>query len=37
MDAGLWECWKLDGDFNIRQKVPIMRIVLNSMFALLFS
>ncbi|KAH9527531.1 Cht9p [Dermatophagoides farinae] len=30
MDAGLWECWKLDGDFNIRQKVPIMRIVLNN-------
>ncbi|KPM07027.1 Immunoglobulin I-set domain containing protein 7 [Sarcoptes scabiei] len=30
LDAGLWECWKLDSEFNVRQKVPIMRIVLNN-------
>lgn len=30
MDEGLWECWELDGHGNVRQKAPIMRIVLSS-------
>lgn len=31
-DEGLWECWELDSAGNVRQKAPIMRIVLSSKF-----
>lgn len=34
-DEGLWECWELDSMGKVRQKAPIMRIVLTSKFALL--
>lgn len=29
-DEGLWECWELDSAGNVRQKAPIMRIVLSN-------
>ena len=29
-DEGLWECWELDSSGNVRQKAPIMKIVISS-------